>query len=325
VPNKRTPTTQHVATARPNATRPTYSFQGTDSRGTAATNTDRIYHPLHLSGSITAGREGSHVFQALGALVPHPHGSAHTPALTISSLSQSAQARHAVDANGAPVTTLSNEGTVPTVPLPRLTMRDLYARAGLPVPVYPEKPTQTHDNRAWDSKIGTFTHLISGRLAPTAQAMRGQELRAVIGETVGAMVKDRSLGRLDKARLRVTGMVSQYLTHFVPPAPTVFLGTELAAGTGRVDLAWDDPTAGVFFDEIKTWRHVQATLDEDTWTQVHRYLDHGIATYGDRFAGVRVITLSHLRSCIRISPEGLVESLAMSPLHPDVLTRGVAA
>jgi hypothetical protein len=214
------------------------------------------------------------------------------------------------------VTTLSNEGTVPTVPLPRLTMRDLYARAGLPVPIYPEKPTQTHDNRTWDSKIGTLTHLISGRLAPTAQAMRGQELRVLIGETVGAMVKDRSLGRLDKARLRVTGMVAQYLTHFVPPAPTVFLGTELAAGTGRVDLAWDDPTAGVFFDEIKTWRHVQATLDEDTWTQVHRYLDHGIATYGDRFAGVRVITLSHLLSCIRISPEGLVESLAMSPLHP---------
>lgn len=223
------------------------------------------------------------------------------------------------------MTTDSSKPEALTVPLPRVTMSALYARAGLPVPIYDEKPTQTHDSRAWDSKIGALTHAIAGRLAATAQTVDGRALRALVAETVGATVKDRSLGRLDRARVRVTGMVTQYLTHFVPSAPTQFLGTELAAGGGRVDLAWDDANAGVFFDEIKTWRHVQATLDEDTWSQVHRYLDAGIAAYGDRFAGVRVITLSHLRSCIYVSPQGLVESLHNSPVAPASLRTEAAA
>lgn len=220
---------------------------------------------------------------------------------------------------------MPDDAQIPSVALPRVTMRELYARTGLPTPIYTDKPTQTHDSRVWDSKIGTLTHAIAGGLADRAQTLDGRALRVLIAETVGATVTDRSLGRLDRARVRVTGMATQYLTHFVPPAPAGFLGAELAAGTGRVDLGWDDPTAGVFFDEIKTWRHVQATLDEDTWTQVHRYLDHGIATYGDRFAGVRVITLSHLRSCAWISPMGLLEPLHRSPLDPTLLAQAVAA
>jgi hypothetical protein len=223
------------------------------------------------------------------------------------------------------VTPYSNNPESPTLPVPRLTMQALYARAGLPVPIYSDKPTQTHDSRAWDSKIGVLTHTVAGRLASTAQTIDGRALRVLIAETVGATVKDRSLGRLDRARIRVTGMAMQYLTHFVPPTPAVFLGAEVAAGTGRVDLAWEDPDKGVFFDEIKTWRHVQATLDEDTWTQVHRYLDAGIAAHGDRFTGVRVITLSHLRSCIYVSPQGLVESLHASPLTPGAFTTKAAA
>lgn len=302
---------------------PTYFLQGTHPREGGSTNRRGASHSLHVEGQIIDGREGRDGLHALAALVPHPHGRTQTLALTRSS--ESGRGRHTVDPNGAPVTTPSNDRTISSAAPARLTMRGLYARAGLPVPIYDKKPSQTHDSRAWDSKIGSLTHLVAGRLAPAAQTLPLPALRALINETVGATVRDRALGRLDRARMRVTGMAVQYLTQFVPATPTTFIGAEVAAGRGRIDLAWVHPTAGVFFDEIKTWRHIQVSLDEDTWEQVHRYLDHGCETFGDRFAGVRVITLSNLRSCQWISPDGLIENLASSPLHPEALTRQVAA
>jgi hypothetical protein len=204
-------------------------------------------------------------------------------------------------------------------------MRGLSAQIGLPTPLYDQRPTRTHDSRAWDSKVGVLVHRVVGVLAPVAQRSSPQTLRSSIAATVAATVTDRSMGRLDKARTRVSGMVSQYLSAFVPPPPTTFLGAEVSAGTGRVDLAWEHPSVGVFFDEIKTWRHVQPSLDEETWAQVQRYLAAGQETYGARFAGVRVLTLSHRQACVWISPQGMLQSLATSPLNPAALTTQDAA
>lgn len=264
------------------------------------------------------------MFEANNGAVPAVSSRIDEPASAISPLLQTSETRQRVDVIGEPVTGQREQG-VPAGARPSITMRELYARTGLPTPIYADESTQTGARRTWDSKVGTLTHTVAARLAGAAQSLDAHALRASIAETVAATVTDRSLGRLDRARIRVTGMVTQYLAEFVPPIPTVFLGAELAAGTGRVDLAWDHPTAGVFFDEIKTWRHVQPSLDEETWTQVHRYLDAGIDTFGDRFAGVRVITLSHLRSCVWISPEGLLEALNNAPLDPRTLTAAVAA
>ncbi|MCF6506844.1 hypothetical protein E9549_05405 [Blastococcus sp. MG754426] len=308
------------------AARRVYLARGKPASGDMAHAVQDIYGAPQFEAIFETERGHGDAINRIHALVSHSHGRAHTPALTPPhSPDQSGQGRPPVYLSGAPMTPHSNNSESPALSVPRLTMQALYARAGLPVPIYSDKPTQTHDSRAWDSKIGVLTHTIAGRLASSAQTLDGRALRVLIAETVGATVKDRSLGRLDRARIRVTGMATQYLTHFMPPSPAVFLGAELAAGGGRVDLAWDDPEMGVFFDEIKTWRHVQATLDEDTWTQVHRYLDAGIAAYGDRFAGVRVITLSHLRSCIYVSPQGLVESLHNSPLAPVAFGTKAAA
>lgn len=203
--------------------------------------------------------------------------------------------------------------------------REPFAAAGLPVPLYTGKPPGRHDSNAWDIRIGVLTHKVIGEVAPLAQKTHPADYPTLVRGVVAATVKDRTLGRLDRARMRVTGLTVQYLQEFLPPAPTVFLGTELSAGRGRVDLAWQHPTAGVWFDELKTWRHTQVGFDDNTWAQVTRYLDAGTTTYGSDFAGLRLLTLGNLRSCVTVSRQGLVEDLADSPLHPSRLGEGVAA
>lgn len=203
--------------------------------------------------------------------------------------------------------------------------REAFAAAGLPVPLYTGKAPGRHDSNAWDARIGVLTHKVIGQVAPMAQATTSTDYPALVRGVVAEVVKDRSLGRLDRARTRVTGLTIQYLREFLPPAGTTFLGSELTVGRGRVDLAWQHPTAGVWFDELKTWRHTQVGFDDATWAQVTRYLDAGTTTYGIAFTGLRLLTLGNLRACVAISRQGLVEDLTDSRLAPARLSDGAAA
>lgn len=203
--------------------------------------------------------------------------------------------------------------------------REAFAAAGLPIPRYTGKDPGRHDGNAWDIRIGVLTHKVIGAVAPLALASDPANYPALVRGVVAEVVKDRTLGRLDRARTRVTGLTVQYLREFLPPTGTTFLGTELAAGRGRVDLAWQHPTVGVWFDELKTWRHTHVGFDDSTWAQVTRYLDAGTTTYADNFAGLRLLTLGNLRACVTVTRQGLVEDLAESPLHPSRLRLEVAA
>lgn len=203
--------------------------------------------------------------------------------------------------------------------------REAFAAAGLPVPIYAGKAPGRHDDNAWDVRVGMLTHKVIGQVAPLAQSSDAADYPNLVRGLVAEAVKGSALGRLDRARTRVTGLTIQYLREFLPPSPTVFLGTELAAGRGRVDLGWQHPTVGVWFDELKTWRHTQVGFDDTTWAQVTRYIDAGTTTYGETFAGVRLLTLGNLRACVTVTRQGLVEDLAESPLHPSRLGLGDAA
>lgn len=203
--------------------------------------------------------------------------------------------------------------------------REAFAAAGLPVPLYTGKAPGRHDGNAWDIRIGMLTHKVIGRVAPAAQWLSPSEYPALVREAVGALVTDRTLGRLDRARTRVTGLTTQYLREFLPPSTATFLGTELAVVRGRIDLAWQHPTAGVWFDELKTWRHTHVGFDDATWQQVTRYLDAGTTTFGDEFAGLRLLTLGNLRACVAVTRQGLVEDLTDSDLAPARLALGGAA
>ncbi|ROR90980.1 hypothetical protein [Nocardioides aurantiacus] len=206
--------------------------------------------------------------------------------------------------------------------------RAAFAAAGLPVPIYKGPAPATVDHTVWDTRIGVLTHRVIGEVAPHAQNIpdvTGTVMADLVRSTVARVVADRTLGRLDRARIRVTGLTVQYVREYLPPLGVDFLGTELAAGGGRVDLAWYHPAVGVWFDELKTWRHARAGLDTETWVQVRRYLDAGKTTFGDAFVGVRLLTLGNRRACITITSNGLIEDLHTSPLAPARLhLRGVA-
>ena len=191
-----------------------------------------------------------------------------------------------------------------------------FAAAGLPVPMYAAKAPARHDSEEWDRRIGIAVHEALGAVIPSLQDLPHSEWNTVLLPTIDWAVSRHLRGRLDKARLRAAGLASQYLREFMPDSPAVFVGAEVRVRGGRVDLVWSHPEIGVWFDEVKTWRRTQATLDSDTWEQVRRYTIAGQEGYGDEFAGVRLLTLGNRRACAAMSPDGIIEDLDESDLAP---------
>lgn len=201
---------------------------------------------------------------------------------------------------------------------------DLYAAAGLPCAVYRRTDTPATTQRvSYDARIGTLVHQVLANVAQPCQSADLVERTHLVDEAVHAEVRGRDLGGGDKARLRVTGLVSQYLDLYLPPADATFLGAEVPVALGRVDLAWSHPDVGLFYDEVKTWRHHTEVLDEQTLDQVHRYLDAGLNAFGERFAGVRLLTLGNRGAALGIDPDGFIERLRDGPLDLTATTAPV--
>lgn len=206
-------------------------------------------------------------------------------------------------------------------------LSELLGMAGLPVAVHPEprkagaKPRQTA--RDWDRRIGVLVHQVIAELVPLARDANGVTVGDLATEVAARVVRERTLGNLAKARGRVAGMASLYVQRLAPPASTAFLGSEVPAHAGgvagRVDLAWEHPELGVFYDEVKAWQQVLVVLDDETTRQVVRYLDAGMADHGERFAGVRLLTLSAVPRCLYVDRQGTAHPLVGSPLCPAAL------
>ncbi len=190
---------------------------------------------------------------------------------------------------------------------------EMLAVAGLPVPVYAGKRERVAGRH--DARLGAITHAIVGILAPLAVEMTAAERSSMLADLVRARVVGREFGRLDGPRIRVTGLVSQYLSVFSLAAQAEFVGTEVGVAGGRVDLVWRHPDAGFVVDEVKTSRLVpRRGFDAETEDQVTRYVAAGITKWGSEFVGVRLITLGNRESCLAFLPDGSVVPLDRSPL-----------
>lgn len=185
---------------------------------------------------------------------------------------------------------------------------------------------EIREGRQYDSLIGSLTHRLIGTLAPLTRGASNVEIGRLVAEHLaGAVPADKRLGNIQAARSRVAGMTSMYLQQVAPGPHVKFLGAEVTADTGRIDLAWECPTLGVFFDELKTWRHVFATLDRETVEQIDRYRSFGAHRFGDRFAGVRLIPLAALPQALWMTPDGIATLLSKSPAAPATLRARAAA
>lgn len=213
-----------------------------------------------------------------------------------------------------------------TAPVPNL--MSVLGSAGLPRPAALSETdaAEVREGRQFDSLIGSLTHRLIGTLVPLTRGASNIETGRLLAEHLAdAVPADRRLGNIQAARSRVAGMTSMYLQQIAPGRHVQFLGAEIAANTGRIDLAWECPTLGVFFDELKTWRHVLPTLDRDTVQQIDRYRTFGNARFGSRFAGVRLLPLGALPQALWITPDGLTHRLTESAAAPVALRLGAAA
>lgn len=208
-------------------------------------------------------------------------------------------------------------------------MPDLHAGVGvfasrpLPRPIYTTAASPTQDRSHRDSRIGVLVHRVIGEVVHAARVVPLTDAVALVGEAVERLVPT-SRGAT-RTRVLVRSHACSYLTHYLPGPDCTFLGAEVRVEKGRVDLAWSHPTLGVWFDEIKTWRHARMSWDGSTHDQIARYLDSGRAHFGDQFAGVRLIVTGHSQDSVLIDPHGEVVSVWRSALAPHALVAEGAA
>ena len=118
-----------------------------------------------------------------------------------------------------------------------------------------------------------------------------------------------------RIRMLVTTATGAYLQRWVPPGPVRFVAAEVPVGHGRVDLVWEHPDLGVFFDEIKTSRLSRPHESPSTIEQVLRYAADGQAKHGQEFAGVRLIPILSPH-CSRLALSG---ATTLAPLTGSAL------
>jgi len=208
-------------------------------------------------------------------------------------------------------------------------MRDLHAAVGvfaarpLPRPIYSSTPSPTRDRRTRDSRIGVLVHRVIGDVADAARSMPLAEAVRLVHEVTERLVPaERGVTR---TRVLVGSHAARYVSLFLPGPGCEFLGAEVTVGRGRVDLAWSHPTHGVWFDEVKTWRHAGRGWDGATHDQIDRYVEAGRDLFGDRFVGVRLIVTGHSQDSVHIDAQGEVTALLRSALAPRVLVMEGAA
>lgn len=152
--------------------------------------------------------------------------------------------------------------------------------------------------------VGSLTHLL---IATHAAAASAPAISAEDGSCSGPAVSLESLYAIGYAAVeanpnrtqvivtQAASLAYRYLTAYLPQG-WVLLGGEYDCGPrGRVDVAWQHPDREVvIFDEVKTSR-VRTTTPPPTWlTQTRRYTAAGVARFGLRFAGTRLLPLQNM-------------------------------
>jgi hypothetical protein len=146
-----------------------------------------------------------------------------------------------------------------------------------------------------DAALGRFQQLVGLRTqAAIARIASGterrpsmQQVNAAVRELLAAdpLPRDRRRGEL-----LITSATYAYFQYFAPPPGWRFCGSELALGTGRVDLWWESPARRVLIDDVKAGRpHGHPDPDDDA--RARRYVATAVVLLGDRCLAVRLIVL----------------------------------
>jgi len=193
--------------------------------------------------------------------------------------------------------------------------------AGIPARTGPMTPPDgvSRDGHAAPVRLdpaitGALAHLTIADIARLSRTATEPELLERAWSLAGTLVRDAGLGsRARCCRLEIAGAAGVYVRYFLPPVSWTLVGSEVEIDDGRLDLVWATEGA-VLYDELKlTAGHGLPTGEGPTRRQAARYSVHGSATYGERFAGVRLVLLGAPRHSQLIGPGAALQRLIDTP------------
>jgi hypothetical protein len=158
------------------------------------------------------------------------------------------------------------------------------------------------------ASTGTATHASIAALAARTRTPTGPEVMAAVNAALPMFSPIEARAH----RQNVTGLVAGYFWNLLPPATWLFAGSEVQLGEGRVDLLWRDSGDRLLLDEIKTGAPRSLSLSS-TQQQVSRYLTAAHEIWGERFVGVRLLSLRDWRRSLFVSLDGSQRPLRSSP------------
>lgn len=177
----------------------------------------------------------------------------------------------------------------------------------------------------FDRIVGKLAHRLLADNMDTARGLTpGELVDLLFGQAESLVALEGIRGRRQAAAMRITSLASHYVQRLAPPPFVTYLGAEQTLGEGRIDLTYEHPTLGVFFDEIKTWKNPRLILDDNTVAQLDRFV-RGSAAYRTRCAGIRLLPVSALADARLHRPDGSAVPLASTLLAPAALRQQHAA
>jgi hypothetical protein len=152
--------------------------------------------------------------------------------------------------------------------------------------------------------IGTLAHEAIATLIPVTRTPTVPQLKRA------ASAGRQNFGAVEGLahRQTIAGLVGAYFWQLLPSDEWTLVGAEQQLGPGRVDLLWTDPERRLLIDEIKTG-HVRTLTLQNTRTQVDTYIRTANALWGNRFAGLRLLSLQEPWASKFIAPDGATTPL----------------
>jgi hypothetical protein len=169
------------------------------------------------------------------------------------------------------------------------------------------------------SKNGPFDPAVLGMAAHDVIGCLASDGAATVDfERITSVVRAHAATQLpgvhrQAARQWLMSTACLYFRLFGLPAEWNLLGTELRGPSCVFDLVWRNESTGrVLVDELKTGKAADLIGGEQLDTQLDRQRADGVALYGERFEGIRLLILAAPRRSFLVAPDG-----ARSPLYVE--------
>ncbi len=163
---------------------------------------------------------------------------------------------------------------------------------------------------ARSSSEGSIAHAVIATLAGSTRTPTLAEISGQVNKALGrfAAIEGRA------HRQNIVGIVHRYFSQCLPPVRFFFGGAEFDLGVGRADLIWFDIDGAVLADEIKTGSPRNLSLTSTT-DQIERYRRACVATWADRFVGMRLLCAAEPSASVLVLPDGSRKPLSVTLLQ----------